>query len=46
VIDVSDPEDPRMELVHATRDHRKPDRTIRDYIRLTWTMPTYGGRRW
>jgi hypothetical protein len=46
VIDVSDPEDPRLELVHATRDDREPDRTIHDLIRLTWTVPTYGGRRW
>jgi hypothetical protein len=45
-IDVSDPRDPFLELTHPTRDDREPDRTIHDFIRLTWTVPTYGGRRW
>jgi len=46
VIDISDPIEPVMELIHRTRDDRKPDRKIRDVIRLAWTIPTYGGRRW
>jgi hypothetical protein len=28
------------------RDKREPARTVRDLVRLTWTVPTYGGRRW
>src|SRR5215831_16297012 len=46
LIDVSDPVDAFIELIHSTRDERAPDHTIRDRIRLTWTVPTYGGRRW
>ena len=45
-IDVFDPDDAFIELIHSTRDKREPDRTVRDLIRLTWTVPTYGGRRW
>jgi hypothetical protein len=25
---------------------REGDRIVRDRVRLTWTAPTYGGRRW
>ena len=36
-----------VELVHQIRDDRAGgDRIIRDRIQLTWTEPTYGGRRW
>jgi hypothetical protein len=35
-----------MELIHQTRDEREGDRVVSDRIRLLWTVPTYGGRRW
>ena len=35
-----------VELNHKTRDDREGDRIITDRIQLTWTTPTYGGRRW
>lgn len=35
-----------VELAHSTRDDRQGDRSVTDRIRLTWTVPTYGGRRW
>ena len=35
-----------VELTHKTRDDREGDRIITDRIQLTWTTPTYGGRRW
>jgi hypothetical protein len=35
-----------VDLVHQTRDDRAGDRMMRDRIQLTWTEPTYGGRRW
>jgi hypothetical protein len=35
-----------VELVHRTRDDREGDRIVHDRIRLVWTVPTYGGRRW
>jgi hypothetical protein len=38
--------DPFLELTHRTRDEREGDRIITDRIQLTWTTPTYGGRRW
>jgi hypothetical protein len=34
-----------VELIHPTRDEREGDRLITDRIRLSWTEPTYGGRR-
>ena len=34
-----------VELVQQTRDDHAGDRMIRDRIQLTWTEPTYGGRR-
>jgi hypothetical protein len=40
---LSDPADP---CVDPTRDEREGDRFVRDRIRLLWTVPTYGGRRW
>jgi hypothetical protein len=45
-IDTSDPSDPCIELIHPTRDESEGDRFVRDRIRLIWTVPTYGGRRW
>lgn len=45
-IDACDPSDPFVELAHSTRDAREADHTVRDRIRLVWTVPTYGGRRW
>jgi len=35
-----------LELIHQTRDWREGDRIVRDRVRLVWTEPTYGGRRW
>ncbi|HEY1430482.1 MAG TPA: hypothetical protein VGF39_02475 [Stellaceae bacterium] len=35
-----------VELMHPTRDERERDRIVTDRIQLTWTAPTYGGRRW
>jgi hypothetical protein len=35
-----------VELTHRTRDDREGDREVVDRIALTWTTPTYGGRRW
>jgi hypothetical protein len=35
-----------VELIHPTRDGQDGDRIVRDRVRLTWTAPTYGGRRW
>jgi hypothetical protein len=35
-----------VEPTHKTRDDREGDRIITDRIHLTWTSPTYGGRRW
>ena len=45
-IDASDPVDAFIELTHRTRDKREGDRIVHDCIRLVWTVPTYGGRRW
>jgi hypothetical protein len=45
-VDTIDPSDPFIELTHQTRDDREGDRIVRDRIRLIWTVPTYGGRRW
>lgn len=44
--DISDPSYAFVELTHRTRDEREGDRLVRDHIRLIWTVPTYGGRRW
>jgi hypothetical protein len=46
IVDTADPSGPFMELFHKTRDEREGDRIVRDHIRLLWTVPTYGGRRW
>jgi hypothetical protein len=43
---VSDPADAFMFLSHPTRDEREGNRVVHDEIRLVWTVPTYGGRRW
>jgi hypothetical protein len=45
-VDTSDPWDPFIELSHPTRDDRDGERIAHDLIRLIWTAPTYGGRRW
>jgi hypothetical protein len=45
-VDISDPSDAFIELTHQTRDHREGNRTVTDRVRLIWTVPTYGGRRW
>jgi hypothetical protein len=45
-VDTTDPSDPFIELTHQTRDDREGDRIVRDRVRLIWTVPTYGGRRW
>jgi len=45
-IDTTEPSYPFIELAHRTRDDREGDRVVRDRIRLVWTVPTYGGRRW
>jgi hypothetical protein len=45
-IDTTDPSDPFIELTHQTRDSRERERIVRDRVRLIWTVPTYGGRRW
>src|SRR6266702_2776608 len=46
IVDTTDPSGPFMELIHKTRDDRDGDLIVRDRIRLLWTAPTYGGRRW
>jgi hypothetical protein len=45
-VDATDASNPFLELTHRTRDDREGDRIVRDRIRLIWTVPTYGGRRW
>src|SRR5215472_7314727 len=35
-----------VELIHKTRDYREGDRIVTARVELTWTTPTYGGRRW
>lgn len=45
-IDISDPADAFVKLVHHTRDGDAGTHIARDLVRLTWTEPTYGGRRW
>jgi hypothetical protein len=45
-IDTTDPSDPFIELTHQMRDSRERQRIVRDRVRLIWTVPTYGGRRW
>jgi hypothetical protein len=45
-IDTTDASDPFLELTHQTRDWREGDRVVCDRVRLVWTEPTYGGRRW
>ncbi len=45
-VDFSDPSDAFIELTHETRDLDEGDRIVRDRIRLLWTVPTFGGRRW
>jgi hypothetical protein len=35
-----------VELIHKTRDYREGDRIVIGRVELTWTVPTYGGRRW
>ena len=46
IVDTTDPSGPFMELIHKTRDDREGDLIVRDRIRLLWTVPTFGGRRW
>jgi len=46
IVDTTDPSGPFMELIHKTRDDREGDRIVSDRIRLLWTVPAYGGRRW
>ena len=46
IVDTTEPSGPFMELIHKTRDDREGDRVVSDRIRLLWTVPTYGGRRW
>ena len=45
-LDTLNPSNAFVELVHLTRDERQGDRVVHDRIRLVWTVPTYGGRRW
>jgi hypothetical protein len=45
-LDASNSSSAFVELTHKTRDDREGDRIITDHIQLTWTTPTYGGRRW
>ena len=45
-LDASNSSSAFVELTHKTRDDREGDRIITDRIQLTWTTPTYGGRRW
>jgi hypothetical protein len=45
-VNTTDASNPFVELTHQTRDDREGDRIVRDRIRLIWTVPTYGGRRW
>ena len=45
-VDTTDASNPFLELTHRTRDDSEGDRIVRDRIRLIWTVPTYGGRRW
>lgn len=45
-VDLTNEWDAFVELIHTTRDQRADDRILTDRIRLTWTTPTYGGRRW
>lgn len=46
LVNTFDASGPYMELFHKTRDDREGDRTVHDRIRLLWTVPTFGGRRW
>jgi hypothetical protein len=46
LVDTFDLSGPSMVLIHKTRDDREGDRVVSDRIRLLWTVPTYGGRRW
>jgi hypothetical protein len=46
IIDTTDALDPFVELIHPTRDDLGSDRPVTDRIRLIWTVPTFGGRRW
>lgn len=45
-IDTSDPANAFIMLAHEARDWRAGARIVHDRVRLTWTEPTYGGRRW
>jgi hypothetical protein len=45
-VDISHPSDAFIELTHQTRDECEGNRTVTDRVRLIWTVPTYGGRRW
>jgi hypothetical protein len=45
-VDISDPLDAFIELTHQTRDSDEGDRIVRDRVRLIWTVPSHGGRRW
>jgi hypothetical protein len=45
-LDTVDLSNPFLELTHQTRDELEGDRIVRDRVRLIWTVPTYGGRRW
>jgi hypothetical protein len=45
-IDTADPSNPFIALIPQTRDWREGDRIVCDRVRLLWTVPTYGGRRW
>jgi hypothetical protein len=44
-INTAPPEGPYVELEHETRDWRD-ERTVTYQVRLAWTVPPYGGRRW
>jgi hypothetical protein len=45
-IEASITENAFVELFHRTRDEREGNRMVRERVRLVWTAPNYGGRRW
>jgi hypothetical protein len=45
-VDASITENVFVDLFHRTRDEREGARMVRDRVRLMWTAPNYGGRRW
>jgi hypothetical protein len=46
IVEASNPSMAFIELLHATRDRRARAQWVRGRVRLSQTVPTFGGARW